>query len=320
MIVAPPGSFKTELFNALDGLKGIHLPDHFTPQTLISGYVDKLDRPTGLLHRIGEQGVIIFSDFSTILSMPVEKRGAILADLRRVYDGRLEKQFGTALQPSWKWKGRITFLAGATPDVDKYYAIFQSLGERFVMVRCDRVGGPEVAMAAMRQDSAKARRELTAAVHGLFAGLPHIEPVLPNAILEKLGGLAEFVALARTHVPRDGYKKMILDLPQAEAPTRIAKQLAQLSKGAALLEERCVVSDNDYDLAWRVGWDCIPRIRYKILDYAVTGDESDLGKLPPSTRSYADDDLRLLGLITGSGKSVKLSEGAGRLLAIAGWS
>jgi hypothetical protein len=143
---------------------------------------------------------------------------------------------------------------------------------------------------------------------------------LPTAILEKLSALAEFVALARTHVPRDGYKKEIIDLPEAEAPTRIAKQLAQLSKGSALLDQRSVVSNDDYDLAWRVGWDCIPRIRYKILDYALTGDESDLSKLPPSTRCYSDEELRLLGLIASSGKNVKLSQQAKRLLSMAGWS
>ena len=143
---------------------------------------------------------------------------------------------------------------------------------------------------------------------------------MPNAILKKLAGLAEFVALARTHVPRDGVKKMIVDLPEPEAPTRIAKQLTQLAKGAALLDRRSVVSGNDYHLAWRVGWDCIPRIRFKILDYALTGDESNLSKLPPSTRSYADEELRLLGLITGSGKGVRPSEETGRLLSRAGWS
>jgi hypothetical protein len=157
MNVAPPGSFKTELFNALHGLEGIHLSDYLTPQTLISGYVDKSGEPTGLLHRIGKQGVIIFPDFSTVLSMPAEKQAAILADLRRVYDGRLHKQFGTARQPSWEWEGRITFLAAATAGVEKYYVVFRSLGERFVIVRCDRVGGPEVAEAAIRQDTTEAR-------------------------------------------------------------------------------------------------------------------------------------------------------------------
>jgi hypothetical protein len=204
MIVAPPGSSKTEILKALDELEGIYLLDHFTPQTLISGYIDSLGRPTGLLRRIGERGVIVFSDFSTILSMPVEKRGVILADLRRVYDGRLNKQFGTAWQPSWEWKGRITFLVAATPDVDKYYAIFRSLGERFVIVRCDRVGGPEAAQAAMRQNTTEARRSLKNAVHGLFSGLSHTEPVLPDAIIERLAGLAEFAVLARTHVQGTG--------------------------------------------------------------------------------------------------------------------
>ena len=40
MNVAPPGSMKTELIEALDGLPGVHLIDQITANTFISGQID----------------------------------------------------------------------------------------------------------------------------------------------------------------------------------------------------------------------------------------------------------------------------------------
>src|SRR5215469_15600632 len=39
MLVAPPGSMKTELLNGMDGLPQIHFIDVITPKTFISGHL-----------------------------------------------------------------------------------------------------------------------------------------------------------------------------------------------------------------------------------------------------------------------------------------
>jgi hypothetical protein len=320
MIVAPPGSMKTELLNALVGQKGTHFIDQITPNTFISGQIERPNAaskdPPGLLHRIGASGVIVFSDFGNVLAMPVEKRAGILADMRRIYDGSLHKEFGTATKPGHReWKGRITFFVAATPDVDRHYSIFQTLGERFVMVRCHRAEGTEAAMAAMRQDTSGARGQLRRAVHDLLAGVLRIEPQSPDDIDERIAALAELVVRGRTHVQRDGYKKEIRFVPEAEAPTRLAQQLSQLSKGSAMLDCRDIVDAGDYKLVRRVGMDCIPAARRKILEYLTTGEESTLTGLPASTRSYAEEELAALGLISGSASSAELSTEALMLMS-----
>lgn len=126
MIVAPPGTSKTEMLNALDGQKGVHFINQITPHTFISGQVvdgkSASKVAPGLLHRIGSEGVIVFLDFSMVLAMPVDKRAGVLADMRRIYDGKLYKEFGHASKPECrKWEGRITFLVAATSDVDRYF-------------------------------------------------------------------------------------------------------------------------------------------------------------------------------------------------------
>jgi len=44
MIVAPPGSLKTEMLKALEGEKATHFIDQITPNTFISGQIERLAR------------------------------------------------------------------------------------------------------------------------------------------------------------------------------------------------------------------------------------------------------------------------------------
>jgi hypothetical protein len=125
MVVAPPGSLKTELLEALDGLPLVYLIDQVTPKTFLSGQIKKSKKSSevspSLLHRVGSSGILICPDFSTVLSMNRDDRGSVLADMRRIYDGHLRKEFGTSdTLTDREWRGRMTFAAGATPDVDGF--------------------------------------------------------------------------------------------------------------------------------------------------------------------------------------------------------
>jgi len=69
---------------------------------------------------------------------------------------------------------------------------------------------------------------------------------------QRIAALTEFVVRARTHVTRDSYaKKEITYIPEAEAPTRLSHQLAQLSKGSARLAGRTEVNEQDYSIVRR---------------------------------------------------------------------
>jgi hypothetical protein len=260
---------------------------------------------------------MICADFSTILSINRNHRASILADLRRIYDGHLRKEFGTADNPQLReWRGRITFLVAATPDVDRHYGVFQSLGERFVMVRWARPGGTEAAMWAMNQDTAAAKSELNRAVQRLIRSLRKVSPQLTQCLRTKLACLSELVVRARTQVPRDGRSKQILSAPEAESATRLAQQLAQLAKGSASIAGRDTVTEEDYAIALRAGLDSVPPIRRKIIDVLAGGRPLTAIQPPlsPSTLSYAVEDLEALELLcnnTLSPLAEQLLRGAG---------
>ncbi len=320
MLVAPPGSMKTDLLAALEGLPRVHLIDRVTPNTFLSGQVKDGKRPatgnhSSLLHRIGSTGIIAYPDFSTVLSMNRAHRGSVLADMRRIYDGHLRKEYGTDEdRKEHEWKGRITFAVATTDEVDRHYSVFQTLGERFVMIRWHRPGGVEAALKAMNQNCEERAKDLREAVHALMSGLGKQSPKLSPVLQHKVASLAEFAVRGRTHLPRNGYTKEIDYLPEPEAATRLAQQLAQLAKGSALLGARSSVEREDFQLAQRVAFDCIPAARRRLLDTLLRGEPADKSRLPSSTLSYVREELQALDLMTGDG----MSDLARTLLASAG--
>jgi hypothetical protein len=258
--------------------------------------------------------MIVYPDFSTILAMKAEAKASILADMRRIYDGHIRKEFGTANNlKTREWRGRITFAVAATPAVDSHYGIFQSLGERFVMIRWGRPDGIEAALAAMNQDSATARAELQEAVRSLFGGLPAVEPVLSERLQRSVAALADFVTRARTHIERSGTTKEMLYEPEPEAPTRLAQQLSQLAKGSALLDGRPDAGEQDYTIVKRVAFDCIPTRRRKVIEAVCCGRDLE-GIAPKATLHYCVEDLQVLDLL----ENRQLSKLSFDLLTLAG--
>ena len=315
MLIAPPGCMKTELVRALDGQARTHLIDTVTPRTFLSGQITEPGRrrsgdtvrPASLLHRIGGDGLIVCPDFSTVLGMKFEDRKAVLADLRRIYDGQLRKEFGTS-EEAPEWRGRLTVLVAATPEVDRHYAIFQTLGERFIQIRMARFG-EEAALKAMNQDLRRTHDDLRSAVHDLLNDLPGGEPEVSEPMQRSLVQLAEFVVRARTHVPRDR-SKAIVDVPEPEALTRLSQQLCQLAKGLARLQHRRTVIEADLKDLRRAGLDCLTAARRSVVLELIDGTRRDV-RLPGSTKTYAVQDLQELGLVTKHGKfssEVKLSD------------
>jgi hypothetical protein len=269
-VVAPPSSGKTEILMPLLEAHATII-SNVTPKTFISGWTDERTGQDGsLLSRIGNR-VIVCKDFSQVLSMPRPQRGPVLADLRDIYDGYIAKEYGTGERR--EWRGRITFIAGVTPEIDRHYAIYQSLGERFVQVRSKRPGGVDAALRAMEDESVVARERVKTAVRELFRPLVqqevHPNPSLSESHRRTIANLAELTVRARTHVSRDGKTREMDYVPEAEASPRLAQQLSQLARGAALLHGRADVNANDISLIRRVALDSIPTARRQVLNHLI---------------------------------------------------
>lgn len=285
-LIAPPSSLKTELISSLDSLEDVYQISSLTPQTLFSGLkkIKGQEESNSILERIGDK-IITLKDFTTVLSMRWEDRAVVLSQLREIYDGSFKAKYGNSVEVNWA--GRIGLVAGVTPAIDTHYAVFQTLGERFIQFRIDAVGEEDLTKISLKSlgsektNRSDVRNWVSSFVNNLE--IPDIKDIkIPEDIQDCLGKLASFVVRARSGTVRDSYKKTLEYIPEPEAPARLVKQLATLACSLAVLDKRKEVTKKDYYLTLKVGFDCVPRQRMNVLNFVSSKEE------PVSTTEVAE--------------------------------
>jgi hypothetical protein len=267
-LVAPPGSLKTEIIRALNGVTTVYPLSNLTAQTFASGYQTKGEEPSLLLKLDGK--ILTLKDFTTVLTMHRDKRGEILAQLREIYDGHYRKEFGNAKVVDWT--GKLGLLAGVTPIIDTYHSVAQVLGERFILYRLAAPDERAVARRSMRQQGheTEMRREARDSVAAFLATrAPGTLPAIPEPVEDRLAALAVFTARARSGVIWDARGNDIEYVPEPEGPGRLAKQLATLARGVAIVRDHPTVDSADYATVARVARDTVPAARAVMLDQLV---------------------------------------------------
>src|SRR2546428_101040 len=81
MVVAPPSFSKSEQAIGFKGQPNVRLLSKITPQTLVSGLKGQGDK-VSLLKRLPNPCMLLFKDFTTVISMPSRPRNEILSQLR----------------------------------------------------------------------------------------------------------------------------------------------------------------------------------------------------------------------------------------------
>ncbi len=270
LIVASPGAGKTELLSGLYGLAGVYPLSDLTTQTFMSGFKD----PKGsLLERLPNEVIIIMKDFTTVLEFPADKQNAILAQFREIYDGSYSKEFGNA--ESRHWQGKMGFMAGVTPAVDKKQPIQQALGERFIKYRPIAVDSMEVTKRAMANSGNE--KQMREDIRNAFTDylenleLPDKLPEAPQEYKDAIMHLAVFCAKARSVVIRDNYTtREVIDIPEPETPTRLVKQLLNLFIALSVISGD--FTDEDYRIIYKIGIDSLVAIRRRIIDHLFNAD------------------------------------------------
>jgi hypothetical protein len=248
-IVAPPSGLKTEIIRSLTSIEAVYPLSSLTAQTFASGFQSKGDEVSLLMKLDGK--VLTLKDFTTVLTMHRDKRGEILAQLREIYDGHYRKEFGNGKVVDWT--GKLGLIAGVTPIIDTHYSVNQVLGERFLLYRFAPAEEVGVARRAMGQQGLEGvmREELREAVAAFFRDLVPLRKTIPEPILDRLAALAAFTARARSGVVW-GSRGELEYVPEPEGPGRLAKQLATLARGLAVLRDTPEVTEADYLTVFRV--------------------------------------------------------------------
>ena len=134
------------------------------------------DATGGLLRKIGERGLLVVKDVTSILSMNNDARAKVLAALREIYDGRWYREVGSDGGHTLEWRGRLVVVGAVTTAWDTHHGVVATMGDRFTLVRIDstkarRTSGRQA--IANTGDEALMRAELSTAVAGVIAGMNH---------------------------------------------------------------------------------------------------------------------------------------------------
>ncbi|MBV9486449.1 MAG: hypothetical protein JO246_10360 [Frankiaceae bacterium] len=310
MVISGSGNAKTESVSALAG-GGAHVISTISsPAGLLSAspYKDRDEDATGgLLRKIGNRGVLVVKDFTSILSMGRDMRTELLAAFREIYDGKWDRNVGTDGGTTLLWVGRLGLVGAVTTAWDTHHAVIAVMGDRFALIRTDSNSNRiEIGRQATKNvGSEKAMRaDLAGAVKDVLAAANTADPItLTDEETERLLRAADLVTRARSAVDRD-YKGTPLMAHMAEAPTRFSKQLVQVVRGSVAVG---LDRDKAMRLAIRCARDSVPPLRMLLLDYlaeySVIGEYipmHEIRKGVDKPRTTVDNELQamhLLGLV-----------------------
>jgi hypothetical protein len=314
LLVGPPSSGKTEIVSSLVPLPYIVPAATITEAALLSGTAKReraADATGGLLRQIGDFGILLCKDFTSVLSQNHDTAKRAMAAMREVHDGVWDRPVGVDGARVLHWAGKCGFVAGVTPSYDRYSSVVNALGDRYLLLRMREIDPDKQARAALGQNGREKQMhaELSAAMTGLITDADPAAVLTPldDTALDKLAKLSIYGARARTGVERNGYTKDLEVIPQPEGPARLAKSLRQLYGGLVALG---IDSATRWDILTRIAVDCAPAIRIPLIQallangaWTRTTEIAEDAGMVTKTAALHLDDLALIGLAERSKES-----------------
>src|SRR5215472_7746948 len=137
MVISGSGNAKTETVNSVSGVeRTIAISTIASEAALLSATNKKKPGATGgILRRLGDQGVLVIKDFTSIISGDRKARTQILAALREIHDGKWNRSVGADGGQTVSWEGRIIVICACTTAWDSAYSVVAQMGPRFVIIR-----------------------------------------------------------------------------------------------------------------------------------------------------------------------------------------
>lgn len=290
LVISGSGDTKTATISVLAGVRAIVTSTIASEGALLSATRSQKNAGKatgGLLLRLDklDRKLLVLKDVTSLISADRNVRAAVLAALREIYDGYWERNVGVNGGQSLPWSGRITVIGACTTAWDTHHAVIAQMGDRFVLVRGNSSADRQAkGLQAMRNTGheVEMNQVLMAVVRSVLDAAKALpEPQINEAEGRRLVDAAELVTRLRTPCDFD-YRGNVENVHALEAPTRFAKQLTQVFRGAVAIG---LDRQQALGLALRCARDSSPPQRLAIL--------RDVTRHPGSLRA---DMQRRLGL------------------------
>jgi hypothetical protein len=311
-VIAPPGSGKTSIgINSASSWPLAHVEGDINMRAMMCG--QKGGEHTSVLDQYGKSFVLLFKDFTSILSKKEDDQKELIGLFREMYDGAYARKTATR----WgSWEGKATIIAAVTPAIERAWAVHRDLGERFMQVRWPNGMGVNIAARARAQRGreraiSQKMRELSLKIAEACCKLKQ-RATLTEAQGARIDHLASMIAVLRGHIVRDSHAgREIIEVSACEEPSRLAKSLEALCSFHAILWGRTEATEDDMKIAIRVGFDSIPNNRSRVVR-AIPSDApilvGEIRRLTGMVRSTIDwtcDELEAMGVLVSIGNEDK---------------
>lgn len=273
LIVGAPSSGKSEYVNSLGGLSFAHQVSTLTENALLSAMPGSDGKEKSLLHRMGNNALMLMKDYTSILSLKEELRKKILGDLREIYDGHLKKETGTGKVLEWGPGFKLNFIGAVTDAVYLGEGDDASMGRRtlsWIMPRLTHETRIKMAKRSSQNISgAQIKRDKIKELFAEFIEIKKLElpddlDPLPEDLIDELITVADFSTKMRTATART-FQGDLCFTPEAEAPMRMANQLMIMAQILIFLNDG-VLKQSHHDILCKIALDSIPRQRMVALE------------------------------------------------------
>ncbi|MGZ1492423.1 hypothetical protein [Brevibacterium sediminis] len=272
-IIGAASGGKTERIWPLEGLPNVATASNISSEgALLSATSSKErtdDASGGLLMEIGNDGILVIKDVTSILSMSGDRRQSVLAALREVYDGEWTRKVGTDGGKSYTWTGHCTVIGAVTEIWDSYHSVIAQMGDRFMLIRLPaetKEGRKEKArrsalLRGTKKQRLSAYRNAVLAVVG-NADVANVAQPSEDEV-DVLVEIADQTTRLRTPVESD-WRGDAISAPTPEGIYRFLNQLQSLFLGMCAAG---IDRTEAMNVCRKIGHDSVPPRRMRILEF-----------------------------------------------------
>lgn len=263
---------------------------------------------------IGDFGVLMYPEFTSVLSLPPDARTFVMGVHRQIYDGEWARDFGVGGGRVLTWRGKCGALGAVTPAIDRH-TLNAELGERWIYFRFPEPDLHAQAGAVLRmhaEDPADRNAALAAAVLDVFhaSGIEH--GTVPRTLEPReriiMTSIVVAACMLTGSISRDHHFRDIIDLPQRPGAGRMLSALTSIYLALELLGLRNAWC---WKIVRKIALDCTPGLRMQFVRCALhlqtvkvpitAKGVYPMLALSPGVLGRVLEDVKLLGVLTHNG-------------------
>ncbi len=264
-----------------------HNISDLTENSFASG-MNRGDKQTSLLHKMPYGGVMVFKDFTSMISKNEQSRMTIMGQLREIYDGAYTKRTGNG--EDVLWNGKIGAIAGVTESIFQHMESMSAMGDRFVLYQVkqpDRVAVTkykinQINTGVTEYSTMPILKEMTQEylqrAFDKMASSEDIKLELNEKQINEIVAVADFCTMVRSGMIIDKFRGRITFVPTPEMPMRMFEQMYAIAVSFMFMrkldEPDCgeEIPEKDLAVIYKIAFDSIPVVRRIALQYLTLYD------------------------------------------------